>query len=95
MARQIISSQNFADTGDAVQLFSKGRFFAITFKARPSNAESIYIGDDSAAKGNGFQLLPGDREDRVYHPVTADASKVWVWASDSGDDLDYWALMEN
>ena len=95
MAWQVITSV-IMDTPSAVQLFSpKARLFAITFKARATNAAAIYIGEDSAAKSLGFEILAGDREDRVFHPVTVSSDKLWAWAASTGDILDYWALTEN
>ncbi len=95
MARQVVTSLTLGSTS-AVQLFStKTRLFAITFKSRATNAGSIYVGGSSGAKSSGFEILAGDREDRVFHPVTVSGDGLWLWASSTGDVVDYWALTEN
>lgn len=96
MPRALFGSQNVADTATAVQLFTdEGGIFAATFKARAGNNGSIYIGSNSATKSSGFELLPGDREDRAYHPVSIKANLFWVWGADSGDRLDWEVLRDN
>lgn len=97
MARPVMGSQLFGDSGNAVQLFTTEapRVLAITFMARAGNTEGVYVADDSAAKSAGIQLLAGDTKEWVFEPVAVRATSFWVWASDSGDRLDYLAVMED
>lgn len=98
MARKVISSQNITDTTSSIQFVTSAeehRVFAITMKARIGNTGPVYIGTDSAAKSSGFELLKGDREDWVFHPLTVAANTFWVFGTSSGDKLDFMVVRED
>lgn len=96
MARVVIGTESFGSSATAAQLFTTDnpKVMAIVFKARAGNTGGIYVANDSAGT-SGFELLAGDREDWSFEPATVKATSFYVWASDSGDVVDYTALLEN
>jgi len=99
MARLSIGSLNFSDSAAPEQLVTtkSPRLIGLTLKARPGNAESIFVytgGDSSGTSETSYEILPGDREEWLVEPPTQDPSTIWVFANDSGDNLDYTLLFE-
>ena len=97
MTRLVVDSINGSDTMAAVQIFTTDvpRIVSITMKARSGNVGSVFLADDSAALSSGLEVLAGDREDWDFAPATVKGSSIWVMFADSGDDLDFAALMED
>ena len=92
MARVEYGTVTFADTTSKSQLRStNGRVLSITVKARSGNVGEVYFGTDTAVSStDGWELLPGDREDWEF-TGSHDATAFRALATDSGDALD-WAM---
>lgn len=103
MARIVADSVDIPTAGTRVQLKnSPARVLSILFKARAGNGGLIYIGDVTVAAAVGVELSAGEAltlpiSDSVQEggkTHTVPLSDFYADTSNSGDDVDYIALVE-
>ena len=81
-----------ATAGTAIQITAQGwNIQAVTFKAKESNAGSVYIGGPGVSSTNGFELTPGGHHEFVF-PTQGKLSWFYVDADNNNDKAD-WFLM--
>ncbi len=103
MARIVADSVDVPTATTRVQLKnSPAKVLSIIFKAKPANSGLIFIGDVTVAAAVGFELAAGESltlpiSDYVQSngsPHTIPLSDFYADTSNSGDDVDYIALVE-
>ncbi len=78
-----------AAAGTRVQVVTSGNAVsAVSFRARGTNTGAIYVGDDSVAAGDGYEINPGD-ELTVRFRELIDLRRFYVDAANNGDKVDY------
>lgn len=84
-----IGTVTVAAAGTRVQVVASGNAVsAVSFRARGTNAGAIYVGDDTVAAGDGYEINPGD-ELTVSFRELIDLRRFYVDAANNGDKLDY------
>ena len=103
MARIVSDSVDIPTATTRVQLnTSTVPVLSIIFKAKPANSGLIFIGDVTVSATVGFELAAGESltlpiSDYVQAngaPHTIPLSDFYADTSNSGDDVDYIALVE-
>ena len=102
MARIIADSVDIPSAGSAVQLSSVGEHvLSITFKGTALNKGLVYIGDITVAAAVGLSLEPGESiplpaalfMQETGDPHTVLLSDIYIDAANSGDDIEYVAMV--
>ncbi len=84
-----IGTVTVAAAGTRVQVVATGSAVsAVSFRARGTNAGAVYIGDDSVASGDGYEIGPGD-ELTIRFRDLIDLRRFYVDAANNGDKVDY------
>ena len=86
----IVNTIEVATAGTRVQSGDSGTVKSIIFKARQSNAATIYVGDSLVSSTRGMALEPGESFEFTFrkHGKVQD---FYADADTNGDDVDYFA----
>ena len=84
-----IGTVTVTSAGTRVALATSGNAVsAVSFKARADNAGNVFVGDDSVASGDGYELGPGDEVSLSFRE-SVDLRRFYVDAASNGDQVDY------
>ena len=87
-----VGSVTVVSSGTALPVVSSGHaVFAVSFRARTSNAGAVYIGDESVASSDGYQLDPGDTLSLSFRE-SVDLRSFFVDSETDGDVVDFAAV---
>lgn len=84
-----IGTVTVAVAGTRAQVVASGSAVsAVSFRARGTNVGAVYVGDDTVAAGNGYEINPGD-ELTIRFRELIDLRRFYVDAANNGDKVDY------
>ncbi|MCH7594396.1 MAG: hypothetical protein IIB27_07795 [Chloroflexi bacterium] len=84
-----IGTVTVATAGTRAQVVASGSAVsAVSFRARGTNTGPVYIGDDTVAAGDGYEINPGD-ELTIRFRELIDLRRFYVDAANDGDKVDY------
>ena len=84
-----IGTVTVAVAGTRAQVTASGSAVsAVSFRARGANVGAVYVGDDTVAAGNGYEINPGD-ELTIRFRELIDLRRFYVDAANNGDKVDY------
>ncbi|MDA1256934.1 MAG: hypothetical protein O3C10_03710 [Chloroflexi bacterium] len=84
-----IGTVTVTTAGTRVQVVASGNAVsAVSFRARGSNSGPVYVGDDTVAAGDGYEISPGD-EMTIRCRDLIDLRRFYIDAANNGDKVDY------
>lgn len=96
MAFPLTGTTDVSSAGSRVQIDNTvRRVLSITFRARKGNSGNIYVGDSTVSSSAGFELDSGEALTFEFASagVSARMSDFYVDTSNSGDDVDWAAVL--